>query len=245
MPAARTPYQQPLEPRADAPAGQPWHAPRHEPAPVRRTSPPWVEPPQGPRRGLHHMLQLGLFAVVVAGCLAAPVVTALLTFLAVHVVRTVSWTTQSGRERVWFRGRRRWFDTALSVLTSPWYLLVAVGGTSFLVAWALTLAGTGALAGYLAGFSSLGVLAMAGGGLALGCWRGPGARRVRSPVDRALRGLSRSEVGSWAALALLAVLAGTLALTGAGGADWTPLDQAPFGGNPLGGLSLGLPGWLA
>ena len=58
---------------------------------------------------------------------------------------------------------------------------------------------------------------------------GPGGSRVRSPVGRVIRPLSRT-LGVWAlSVAPVTVVAGGAAYLALGGVDWAPLDAQPFG----------------
>ena len=102
-------------------------------------------------RSQRRLLLAGLFVAVVAGFGVAPYLTFWAVALSALVVRALSWTAESARERQHLRGRRRWYDAPLTVLSSPWYLVVAAGGTALMLAWALLLAGLAALSWMLFG----------------------------------------------------------------------------------------------
>jgi hypothetical protein len=154
------------------------------------------------------------------------------------LVRTFSWTTDSFRDRQHLRGRRRWFDAPLAVVSAPWYLVVATGGTVVLVIWAALLA-------FVVGFAYLlfrgplvpGLLLM-GAVLALSLWWGPGGRRLRAPVRLVLLGATRRPWVGWLAIAVVAGTAAVLALQLLGdGVAWNPAAGAPWrAGTPLGTL---------
>ncbi len=82
------------------------------------------------------LLLAGLFATATLGFARAPYLCLLLAAVLALAVRTVSWTTESARQRQHLRGRRRWYDGPLTVARSPWYLVVATGGTLMLLLWA-------------------------------------------------------------------------------------------------------------
>ena len=204
--------------------------------PVRQTAP--LQPtaarpsdaaavPAGPRQGgaLLATLRVGLTAVVVAFFLSAPWLASAAVLLGAHLLRTWSWTAQARREKVWRRGRTRWYDPVAAVAVAPWYALVALGGTSVLAVWiASALAGVAAIA-YLLGVPAAGALAMGGLVLSLAATRGPGARRVRVPLDRALRRVSRSTPVSVVIVCVLAVTVGVLAFSASAGASWEPFGS--------------------
>ena len=112
-------------------------------------------------------------------------------------VRTVSWTTESARERQHLRGRRRWYDGPLTVASSPWYLVVATGGTLMLLLWS-------AFVAFVVGFAYLlfrgplvpGLLVM-GAVFATSLWWGPAARRLRVPTRRLMLATTRNPWLGW------------------------------------------------
>jgi hypothetical protein len=215
-----------------APARAPYQPP---PQPVPR---PMRRPATGTARLQRVSLLLGLFAAVTLGFALAPYVGLATVGLLALVVRTISWTTESVRQRQTLRGRRRWFDAPLAVLSAPWYLVVAAGGTALLTLWSALLA-------FAVGFAYAlfrapvvpGLLAM-GAVLALALWWGPGGRRVRQPVRRLVAGATRNTWVGWLAVAVVTAVAALLALGLLGdGATWDPADGPPWrAGTALGSL---------
>ena len=175
------------------------------------------------------LLLTGLFAVVVLGFARAPYLSLAAVGALTLAVRTVSWTTDSARRRQQVRGGPRWYDAPLTVLSSPWYLVVATAGTLVLLVWA-------ALVGFVAGFAYLlfraplvpGLLLM-GAVVALAVWWGPGSRRVRGPTRGLVRGATGNAWAGW--LAVAAVLA-VAVLLGLGlrtdGVLWNPAAGSPW-----------------
>jgi protein kinase-like protein len=213
---ARAPYQPPPQPAQ---------------RPVRRSA--------GATARLQRVgLLAGLFAAVTLGFALAPYLSLAAVGLLALVVRTISWTTESVRQRQSLRGRRRWFDAPLAVLSTPWYLVVATGGTVMLMLWSALLA-------FAVGFAYAlfrapvvpGLLAM-GGVLALALWWGPGGRRVRQPVRRLAAGATRNTWVGWLAVAVVTAVAALLALGLLGdAATWDPADGPPWrAGTALGSL---------
>jgi predicted Ser/Thr protein kinase len=233
---ARAPYMQPPAPQPTSP---------REPLDGRpRLVPPeaWRPAPGGVPRLQRGALLLGLFAVVTLGFARAPYLSLLVACAVALGVRTVSWTTESARQRQHQRGRRRWYDSALTLASSPWYLVVATGGTIVLLLWS-------ALVAFVVGFAYLmfrgplvpGLLVM-GAVLSVSLWWGPGSRRVRLPTRRLVLGATRRAWTGWLAVALVvaaAVLCGW-SLAGSG-VVWDPQPGPPWrSGTMLGGLA----GWL-
>ncbi len=239
--APTVPVQQLSEPTAPtrtrqlttaAPARAPYQPPpQPAPRPMRR-------PPTGTARLQRVSLLFGLFAAVTLGFALAPYVGLAAVGLLALVVRTISWTTESVRQRQTLRGRRRWFDAPLAVLSTPWYLVVAAGGTVLLIVWSALLA-------FAVGFAYAlfrapvvpGLLAM-GAVLALALWWGPGGRRVRQPVRRLVAGATRNTWVGWLVVAVVSAVAALLALGLLGnGATWDPADGPPWrAGTALGSL---------
>ena len=170
-------------------------------------------------------MRVGLVAAIVTFFLAAPWLAMLATLTGAHMLRTWSWTAQARREKVWRRGRRRWYDPVAAVAAAPWFALVALGGTSLLALWVgVALAGVAAVA-MIGGLPASGALAVGGLVLALTSGWGPGARRVRVPLDRAMRRASRSTAVSIAAVAMLAVAVAVLAFSASAGPSWEPFGS--------------------
>ncbi len=225
--AAREPYMQP-----PAPSGTP--------GPQR----PHLLPPTSYRTSSTARLQRGLLlggalAAVAIGSAVAPYLTFVGLALVVLLVRTFSWTGQAARERQHLRGRRRWYDAPLTVLTTPWYLLVAGGGTALLLGWAGLVTFVVALAAALFG-PPLPVLLLACG-LLLGVltWWGPGAKRLRLPVRRVTAALTRDPWVGWTAVAGVVIVLVPLVLAlVAGELSWRPAPGPPWReGTLLGALT--------
>ena len=107
---ARAPYMQP-------PAPQPARDARRAAAagPAGR----WRPAPGGLPRLQRGTLLLGLFAVATLGFAWAPYLALAVACLVALAVRTVSWTTESARQRQHLRGRRRWYDATLTLVSAP------------------------------------------------------------------------------------------------------------------------------
>jgi serine/threonine protein kinase len=231
---ARAPYMQPPAPQ-QLPQ-RPGLTPDQRP----RLVPPdgWRAPPGGLPRFQRGLLLTGLFATATLGFARAPYLCLLVAALLALAVRTVSWTTESARERQHLRGRRRWYDGPLTVASSPWYLVVATGGTLMLLLWS-------AFVAFVVGFAYLlfrgplvpGLLVM-GAVFATSLWWGPAARRVRVPTRRLVLVATRNPWLGWIAVlvvAAAAALCGYALLTG--GVVWDPQTGSPWrSGTLLGSL---------
>jgi serine/threonine protein kinase len=200
------------------------------PAPPAGSAPPasWRPPPGGTARVQRGLLLGGLFALVALGLAAAPYLGLAAVGAAVLALRTWSWTTEAARERAWRRGRR-WYDAPLAALTSPWYLLVATGGTLMLLVWSVVLALLVGLALLLFRLPLEGSLMIMGAVLAFSLWWGPGGKRVRLPTRSLVLGATRSTVVGWASLAVLLVAVGLCAYAVLGpGTTWDPAPGPPW-----------------
>jgi hypothetical protein len=160
----------------------------------------------------------------------------------VLLVRTLSWTGQAARERQHLRGRRRWYDAPLTVLTTPWYLLVAGGGTALLLGWAGLVTFVVALVAALLGTPLTPLLLGCGTLLGVLTWWGPGGKRLRLPSRRLAGALTRDAWVGWTAVAgMVIVLVPLLLALGAGELSWRPAPGPPWrDGTLLGELA----GWL-
>jgi hypothetical protein len=227
--------------------------PVHEPARQPSMAPP---PPAGPEVRRPRLLPEGLmrtgpvarlqrklvlggsFAVVAAGFGVAPYLTFLAVALGALAVRTLSWTSESARQRQHLRGRRRWYDAVLTVASTPWYLVVAAGGTVMLMAWAGFITFMVGLAVALLAPSVSTALLVLGGVLALTVWWGPGAKRLRLPVRRAVASASHDPWVGWTVVAAVGIfLAAVVYAYLTGEPTWSPASGAPWGeGTALGSL---------
>ncbi|NUR07482.1 MAG: hypothetical protein HOQ22_19160, partial [Nocardioidaceae bacterium] len=216
--------------------------PRADSRPRLVPSQSWRPPPGGLPKLQRGLLLTGLFAAVVLGFARAPYLALGLVCLAALAVRTVSWTTESARERQHLRGRRRWFDPVLTVGSSPWYLVVATAGTLLLLLWAAGVAFVVGLAYLLFRLPLVPGLLLMGSALAVSVWWGPGSRRLRVPTRRlVIATTSRAWLG-WVGVAVVLVMAalcGYALLTS--GVTWEPKPGAPWrSGTVLGDVV----GWL-
>jgi predicted Ser/Thr protein kinase len=223
--------------RQPVPPHQPARAPYDQPPPPRRPGvPPRLVPPAAWRPapgGLHRWqrgaLLGGLFATVTLGFARAPYLSLLALAVLALAVRTVSWTTESARERQHLRGRRRWYDRLLTLASAPWYLVVATGGTLLLLVWSAFVAFVVGVAYLLFRGPMVPGLLVMGAVLALTLWWGPGSRRLRVPTRRLALGATRTLWVGWLAVAVVvtvALLCGyTLALDGP---VWSPNVGPPW-----------------
>jgi serine/threonine protein kinase len=235
---ARAPYMQPSPPetRPGPPPAQ-WSETRPGPPPAQQ----WRPPPGGTARVQRGLLLAGLFALVAVAFALAPYLCLAGVGVAALAVRTYSWTAEAAQERSWRRGRR-WYDGPLAVITSPWYLLVATGGTLVLLLWSATLAllvGLGLLLFHPPVESGLLVM---GGVLAFSVWWGPAGKRLRVPTRGLVLRATRTGWVGWAGVAVLALAVAVLGyLLTSSGVSWDPMAGAPWRrGTLLGDLV----GWL-
>ena len=179
------------------------------------------------------------FSVVTLGFARAPYLALAVACVAALAVRTASWTTESARQRQHLRGRRRWYDSTLTLASAPWYLVVATGGTIVLLLWS-------ALVAFVVGFAYLmfrgplvpGLLVM-GAVLSVSLWWGPGSRRVRLPTRRVVLTATRRAWAGWLAVALVVAAAGLCGWSlASGGVVWDPQPGPPWrSGTMLGSLA--------
>jgi predicted Ser/Thr protein kinase len=227
--ALRQPYMQPPPPRDP-------HRPALLPANAMR------QPATGTARTQRGLLLGGLFLAAAVGLGVAPYLTFWTLAVLALAVRTLSWTTESARERQYQRGRHRWYDAPLTVLSSPWYLVVAAGGTVMLLAWAVLLAGLAGLSSALFGLPLQAGLVVIGALLAAGLWTGPGSKRLRLPTRRLVTSLTRDVWIGWTFVGAMAIVLGALLWSLAGGEpSWRPQPGPPWRDGTLLGT---LTGWL-
>ncbi|HSJ19986.1 MAG TPA: serine/threonine-protein kinase [Nocardioidaceae bacterium] len=211
-----------------APASGP--PPSPAPAPPAESPPPvsWRPPPGGTARMQRGLLLGGLFALVALGLAAGPYLGLAAVGIATLSLRTWSWTAEAARERTWRRGSR-WYDAPLAALTSPWYLLVATGGTLMLLVWSVVLALLVGLALLLFRLPLEGSLLIMGAVLAFSLWWGPGGKRVRLPTRSLVLVATRSTAVGWVSLAVLLVGVGLCAYALLGsGTSWDPAPGPPW-----------------
>jgi hypothetical protein len=211
---------------------------RQAPARPPLLSPTGREQRSGSARSQRVLLVAGLGAAVTAGFAVAPYLCALLLAVVVLAVRTFSWTTESARQRQHLRGRRRWYDGGLTLASTPWYLLVATGGTLMLLTWTAFLTFFTVLVLALTSLPTSTVLLLGGGVLAFTTWWGPGAKRLRLPTYRLVGALTRDRWIGWTVVAaVMIVVAAVLWTASAGVPIWDPQPGPPWReGTLLGGL---------
>ena len=216
---ARSPYMQPAPP-------QQFQQPV---VPVKAPPEPWRPLPSGRAKFQRGCLLLGVFSVATVGFALAPYVAIFLIALAALAIRTFSWTTESARDRRWRRGRSRWYDAPLAAATSPWYLVVATGGTLMLLLWSVALAFLVGLAYLLFRLPMIPGLLTMGVVLAFSLWWGPGSKRLRVPTRRLVVRATRWPWLGWVTVGVFAVV---VALLGYGlarsGVNWSPQPGAPW-----------------
>jgi len=181
----------------------------------------WLQPADVARQFQRGCLLLGLFAGVTVGFALAPYLSMSVIGLLALAIRTFSWTSESARERQWRRGRSRWYDGPLTALTSPWYLLVATGGTLMLLLWSAALAFLVGLAYLLFNLPMIPGLMSMGAVLAFSMWWGPGSRRLRVPTRQLVVRATRWTPVGWVVLLGLAAL-----LAPSAGAESSPSAYA-------------------
>ncbi len=234
-PPARAPYMQPPPPRQQPSAAYPAPAQRAALLPPDAVRPP----PAGASRLRRGVLLAGAFATVTLSFAHAPYLTLVVVGVLCLLVRTLSWTTEAARERQHLRGRRRWYDGPLTLVSIPWYLVVATGGTLVLLVWSAFVAFTSAFAYLLFRGPLLPGMLLTGAVLALSLWWGPGARRLRTPTRRAARALAARPGRGWLAVGVVvaaAVWAGWVATHT--GVTWDPQPGPPWrNGTPVGALA--------
>jgi serine/threonine protein kinase len=233
-PATATTVQPPVTRTLSEPSRSPYMQPpvsQQTVAERPRLVPPhgWRPPPAGVPKVQRGALLLGLFATTTLAFARAPYLTLLLACMLALAVRTVSWTTESARERQHLRGRRRWYDGPLTLATAPWYLVVATGGTLMLLLWS-------AFVAFVVGFAYLLFrgpltpgLMMMGAVFAVSLWWGPGSRRLRVPTRRLVLAATRNVWVGWLGVAIAlsaAVLCGYALATG--GVVWEPKPGPPW-----------------
>ncbi len=185
--------------------------------------------PPGTARLQRGTLLGGLFATVALGFAKAPYLSLEALCLLTLGIRTVSWTTESAAARQRMRGRRRWYDGALTLLSAPWYLVVATAGTLMLLLWSAFVALAVGVAYVLFRAPLVPGLLLMGAVLASSLWWGPGSRRVRVPTRRLVHSATAHPWTGWLAVAVVtAAAAGFAYALAQGGAVWDPAVGAPW-----------------
>ncbi|MFC6288377.1 serine/threonine-protein kinase [Nocardioides sp. GCM10027113] len=193
---------------------------------------PWADPEparvplvERARRGL---LLLSLATVVGAAVTAYPWPTAAVLLVLTWLLRGMSLAASATDERRQLRGAR-WYDPVLYLLGAPWHAVRAIPGALLLALWSAGLGVAGALVCYALATPVETMLLVAGLTFSAAVWVGPGGSRVRGPVGRVVRPVSRGTAGWLVALALLLGAAVLLGLrVEANGVDWTPDDGPPL-----------------
>jgi hypothetical protein len=201
-------------------------APLHEPYQMPPPPPPARVPVSERLRRL--TLGLGLLAVVTAGAVAAPYVTAVLVAAGAGVLRWFSVIGSSASARRQTRGPK-WYDGLVTTLTTPVDLVASVPGTVMLLCIAGSLAASCAAVCLAAGVPAQQGLAAVGAMLGLSIWFAPGGRRVRSSLQRI--GLPVARVPWYWVIGLVclgAVTAGLLWNVLDSGTSWPPSGGAPW-----------------
>jgi hypothetical protein len=177
------------------------------------------------RRGL---LITGGAVVAGAASAAAPWVAGAVIVLAVWLLRSGSLAATAVEDKRRLRGRK-WHDGAQLVVRAPWHLVQSIPGTLMLLLWSAGLAVAAALLCYAVAAGLAVTLFLSGVVLALSVWWGPGGSRVRGPLGRVVRPVSRG-LASWAvAMAVVAALAVLLGVrVSAAGISWMPAGDRPF-----------------
>ena len=210
QPGARAPYMQPPPPRPEG-------------APTR-----WRPPPNGTPKVQRGLLLGGMSALVALGFATAPYLALAVIGVAALGLRAYSWTAEAARDRTWRRGAR-WYDGPLAAISTPWYLLVATGGTLMLLLWSAALACLVGLATLLFRPPLEGALVVMGAVLAFSLWWGPGSRRLRSPVRSLVLTATRAAPLGWVSVGIVGVVGALCAYAlMTSGVSWDPLPGAPW-----------------
>jgi hypothetical protein len=183
---------------------------------------------------------LGATALLCGGLVSAvPWYGSVALLLAVWLLRSGSLAATAAGDRRRIRGRK-WYDGAQLLVHSPWDLLRSLPGTLMLVLWSAGLAVAAALLCYAFVAGETVTLFVCGTVFAASVWTGPGGSRVRSPLARVVRPVSRTWKTWLAVTFVVAVLAAGLgALAESDGASWSPGQDRPLSG-PVTGQPPGL-----
>jgi hypothetical protein len=200
----------------------------------------WSAEPRTPARTtaterLRAAVVLSLAAVVCGAAVAAyPWVASAGLVVLVWVLRSGSLAASATGDRQRLRGRR-WYDGAHFLLRTPWDLVRSIPGTFMLVFWAAGLAVAAALICYALVAGELLTLFVCGVVFAAATWSGPGGSRVRSPLSRLVRPLSRAWKPWLAAVAVLITVGLLLGIIAEqSGTSWLPGRDRPLSGQQQG-----------
>jgi hypothetical protein len=218
------------------PAREPWQRPAPVAPAARESRPPSLLPAGAMRRPSTRSARAQRVLLLGGGFATAAVAFGVAPYLAFGTlavlalaVRTLSWTTESARERQHLRGRRAWYDAPLTLLSTPWYLVVATGGTLLLLLWAGALASILGVAGLLFRVPAAVLLVATGALFTLGLWSGPGSKRLRLPVRRGVVSVTRDVWIGWTVVAGVAIVLVSLVwLMLAGEPSWSPQPGPPW-----------------
>lgn len=224
------PPQPASQPPTDAPASHTRRLGEGDPHATTQLASPVHVPGDG---RVHRTQRRALMAGLVgasAGMIAyAPYFGTFLVALVVLGLRTVSVTRQRHAVRRIVRGRPKWTDVPRTTLGTPWYAVVALGGTLAAIGWGIGASVAVGLLLYLFGLGVVPGLGVMGVVLTLSLWWGPGSGRLRETTRRLV---DRTAQGAWqgwfavGSLALLTVVLGATLVSQ--GPDWSPNAGAPW-----------------
>lgn len=224
------PPQPASHPPVDTPAGHTRRLGDGDPHATTQLASPVHVPSDG---RVHRTQRRALMAGLVgasAGMIAyAPYFGTFLVALVVLGLRTVSVTRQRHAVRRIVRGRPKWTDVPRTTLGTPWYAVVALGGTLAAIGWGIGASVAVGLLLYLFGLGVVPGLGVMGVVLTLSLWWGPGSGRLRETTRRLV---DRTAQGAWqgwfavGSLALLTVVLGATLVSQ--GPDWSPNAGAPW-----------------
>lgn len=228
------------------PVHQPARAPYMTPAPPQHPYPAQAAVaqrrplPAGLARLQRGSLLVGLLGLVTVGFAWAPYLSLVAIAAATLAIRTFSWTAESAGERRGRRGQARWYDGAVAVATTPWYLIVATGGTLLLLLWSATVAVVVGVAYLLFALPFVPGLLLMGVVLGVSLWWGPGSRRLRHPTRRLIVRATRKPAIGWVSVGVLALVVAAVAFVLVdSGVNWEPQPGPPWRPDTLLGSVVG------
>jgi Protein kinase domain len=164
----------------------------------------------------------GLLAAAAAAAWPYPTLFTLL--LTSWLLRACTMLAAARSDRRRLRGAR-WYDVLLAPLSAPWYVVAAIPGAVLLALWAAGISLAGGLLCYALGADRVTTLVVAGAGLVLGLWVGPGSTQLRWPLRLATQPLVR-RTGRWAvAVAILLAVSGSTGYVASGHTNWSPFGH--------------------